>query len=178
MAAFHNSRPVSSEKSEENSASPVDSPRSLALKPCAACGLPMKRSGYTEAGSQRWKCGTCRTTATTEPRHNPAWTLAADLARLVRMTRTGPNLQAIQQAIESEAEDSGVTIQQAAALIAMAATQMTRGPQYSCSSSWEVREIVRENTVDRFWFEDARWRSKGAYTLALSRLQDQGEASA
>lgn len=135
MAAFHNSRLVSSEKSEENSVLPVDSPRALALK------------------------------------------LAADLARQVGMVRTWPNLQTIRLAIESEAEQSEVSLNQAAALIAMAAQERSRGPMYSCLSSWEERELARVNVVDRFWFEDARWRSKSAYAAFLNRLNE-AEASA
>lgn len=121
MAAFHNSRPVSSEKSEENSASPVDSPRSLALK------------------------------------------LAADLARQVGMVRTWPNLQTIRLAIESEAEGSGVSLDEAAEVITKAAQEQTlqRGPDFH--SSWEIREIYRRNSINRFWFEDSLWRDKLVY---------------
>jgi hypothetical protein len=135
LAAFHNSRLVSSEKSEENSVLPVDSSRALALK------------------------------------------LAADLARQVGMVRTWPNLQTIRLAIESEAEQSEVSLNQAAALIAMAAHEWTAHPRLRCLSAWEEREIARVNTIDRFWFEDARWRSKSAYAAFLNRLNE-AEASA
>ncbi len=103
--------------------------------------------------------------------------LAADLARLVGMVRTWPNLQTIRLAIESEADISEVTLQQAAALIAAAAQERTRRPDY-CPSSWELREIYRDNSIDRFWFEDARWRSKGAYAALLERLHAQSRAEA
>lgn len=134
QAASHNPRPVSSEKSEENSSLRLKSSRALGLK------------------------------------------LAADLARQVGMVRTWPNLQTIRLAIESEAEQSEVSLNQAAALIAMAAQEQTCHPQYRCLSGWEERELARVNTIDRFWFEDARWRSKGIYIITLARLED-GESA-
>lgn len=103
--------------------------------------------------------------------------LAADLARQVGMVRTWPNLQTIRLAIESEAEHSGITVSQAAALIAMAAQEWTRRSGLVCESSWEIREIARENTIDRFWFEDARWRSKRTYAAFLLRLDNAGASA-
>ena len=135
MAAFHNSRPDSSEKSAEKSARPVDIRRPR-RPPCAAL------------------------------------TLAAELARQVGMPRTWPNVQTIRLAIESEADHSGITVNQAATVIAMAAQEWTARSGYSFLPSWEIREIVRVNTIDRFWFEDARWRAKGAYVVMLSRITE------
>lgn len=134
LAAFHNSRADSSEKSAENSALPVDS---------------------------------------RAPRRNSlALQLAADLARQVGMVRTWPNLQTIRLAIESEAEHSGITVKHAAALIAMAANEFSRcGDGVTFPDSLDRYVAFKENTVDRFWFEDARWRSKGSYLEFLSRLE-------
>jgi hypothetical protein len=97
--------------------------------------------------------------------------LAADLARQVGMVRTWSNVQIIRLAIESEAEDSNVSLAQAAALIAVAASEQSHLPQYSCATSWEEREFHRNNAIDRFWFEDARWRTKVSYWNLLERLK-------
>jgi len=99
--------------------------------------------------------------------------LAADLARQIGMTRTWPNLQTIRLAIEGEADFSGISINQAAAVITMAALQWTRcGDGLTCPSSSERYMTLKDNTIDRFWFEDARWRNKGVYVAFLERLQE------
>ena len=101
----------------------------------------------------------------------PAIQLAAALARQVGMVATWPNIQTIRLAIESEAEFSAVTVAQAATLIASAAQEISRGPEYSCLSSWEQHQLRKANDVDRFWFEDARWRTKPGYWQWLEKLQ-------
>jgi hypothetical protein len=96
--------------------------------------------------------------------------LAADVARQLGMVRTWQNVQIIRLAIESEAEYSGITIPQAAALIAMAANDFTIvDPQ---RYSFQAAALLRKsNIVNRFWFEDALWRCKAAYDDMLVRLQ-------
>lgn len=89
--------------------------------------------------------------------------LAAEIARQVRMIRTWPNLQTIRAALESEAELLGIDLRQTAELIVECAKQPTRGRYITCPPEWEAREVFRANNVDRFWFEDARWRTKAAY---------------
>jgi hypothetical protein len=98
-------------------------------------------------------------------------TLAAQLARKVGMVPTWPNVQTIRLAIESEAEFSGVTIEETAAMIAKAARERTQAPAFRCAADWERREICRLNVLDRFWFEDSRWREKSAYLEFLTDLR-------
>jgi hypothetical protein len=98
--------------------------------------------------------------------------LAADLARQVGMVRTWPNLQTIRLAIEGEADFCGITLHQSAALIMAAAGEWTRGRYLTCAPAWEEREVYRANTIDRFWFEDSRWRGKASYHKLLSRLSE------
>lgn len=103
----------------------------------------------------------------------PHLKLAADLARQLGMVPSWPNLQIIRLAIESEAEYSEITIPQAAALIAQAAVEFT-SPCGSVYRPPDWRDEVRAfkaNRVDRFWFEDARWRTKAIYDTMLARLQ-------
>lgn len=89
--------------------------------------------------------------------------LAADIARRLGMVPTWPNVQTIRLAIESEAELSGVSVVEAAAVIVEAAKEPSRFSPLVPPSEWQRREVFRENSVDRFWFEDARWRGKNAY---------------
>lgn len=98
--------------------------------------------------------------------------LAAHIARSVGMVRTWANLQTIRIAIESEAEYSDISISQSAALITSAAHELNSGPSYSCLSSWEQTQLRKQNDVDRFWFEDARWRMKSSYWNLLERLRE------
>ena len=86
------------------------------------------------------------------------------------MVPTGANVKTIQLAIEFEAEDSGVSVQQAAALIVSAALEFTivHAEDYSFQAAALLR---KSNMVDRFWFEDARWRYKAAYQNLLARVQ-------
>jgi len=98
------------------------------------------------------------------PRRAPNLPLAAFVARKLGIVPTWPNVQTIRLAIESEADLSGVSDFLAAEVILKAAKEWTRFPEYSCPAEWEKRLIARVNTVDRFWFEDARWREKDAYT--------------
>jgi hypothetical protein len=103
--------------------------------------------------------------------HNSGWRssgkrnfpLAAKVARELGLVPTWPNLQTIRLAIESEAALSNAARAQAAEMLIRAGKEWSPGPRYSCPSEWERRELFRLNTVDRFWFEDARWRSKSAY---------------
>jgi hypothetical protein len=103
--------------------------------------------------------------------------LAVQIARQLGMVRTWPNVQTIRLAIESEAEDSGVTLNQAAALIIMAAKEFTivDAQMYSFQAATILR---KSNNVNRFWFEDSLWRHKEAYQKMLFRLQQCAEASA
>jgi hypothetical protein len=98
--------------------------------------------------------------------------LAADLARQIGMTRTWPNVQTIRLGIESEADYSGISVRQAAAVIAMAANEWSRcGDGYTPPSSHDQYTTAKDNTIDRFWFEDSRWRNKYAYNVFMARLQ-------
>ncbi len=89
------------------------------------------------------------------------------------MVPTGANVKTIQLAIEFEAEDSGVSVQQAAALIVTAAQEITPalGNSYTPPTEGEKRQAARKNDIDRFWFEDARWRMKASYWKLLELLQ-------
>lgn len=110
---------------------------------------------------------------------NSALTLAAELARKVGMVPTWPNVQTIRLAIESEAEHSEISLAHAAALIVQAALERSFDPQAGivCRSSWEHFQLAKKNAVDRFWFEDARWRMKECYWALLGKLQAAAEAA-
>ena len=100
--------------------------------------------------------------------------LAAQLAAQIGMVRSWPNLQTIRLAIECEAEYSCVSHEDAADLIRRAAQQESyAGGGYRCLSSWESAEIARLNSVDRFWFEDMRWRMKPVYQAFECELAKQ-----
>src|SRR5579871_3356027 len=88
---------------------------------------------------------------------------AAHVARQLGMVRTWSNLQTIRLAIESEAELSDIAVAEAAEVILRAAREHSQQSIYRPPSDWEVRQIFRENSVDRFWFEDSRWRAKYTY---------------
>lgn len=99
--------------------------------------------------------------------------LAADMARRLGMVPTWPNVQTIRLAIESEAEYSDITVTQAAAVIAQAAGEFT-SPGGSLYRPPDWRDEVRAfkaNRIDRFWFEDSRWRMKSSYDALLARLE-------
>lgn len=91
--------------------------------------------------------------------------LAAKVARELGLVPTWPNLQTIRLAIESVADYFQAPISEVAAMLVRAATEGTPpfGGPYHCQSDWEKREAYRLNSVDRFWFEDARWRIKRAF---------------
>lgn len=89
--------------------------------------------------------------------------LAVVLAGRIGMVLTWPNIQTVRIAIESEAQYSSVSPTEAANVILAAAQQSSHLPQYAPPREWEKREVFRENTIDRFWFEDARWRTKFVY---------------
>jgi hypothetical protein len=89
--------------------------------------------------------------------------LAANVARRIGMVRTWPNLQTIRLAIEGEAEFSGIATEDAAELLLRCAAERTYRPEHTCPTDWIVREMSRLNSIDRFWFEDCRWRDKRAY---------------
>jgi len=103
-----------------------------------------------------------------------ALVLAADLARQIGMVATWPNVQTIRLAIESESHYSDVSLNQAAALIVCAANDYTvvDPQQYSFQAAALLR---KSNIVNRFWFEDARWRYKNAYNRMLCALQQSKE---
>ncbi len=97
---------------------------------------------------------------------------ATEIARRVGMVPTWPNVQTIRLAIESEAELSGVSIMIAAIVIERAAKERSSaGNGLTCASSWEHFQVFRENNIDRFWFEDARWRTKFAYAEFSEHLR-------
>jgi len=98
--------------------------------------------------------------------------LAASVARQLGIVETWPNVQTIRLAIESEAALSGVAPQDVVEMLVRAGKEWTSQPRYSCSSEWEKRDIFRQNTVDRFWFEDARWREKFAYAEFRAALRE------
>jgi hypothetical protein len=98
--------------------------------------------------------------------------LATKIARSLGMLESWANVQTIRLAIQCEANYSGVSLEDAAEVILTAAKEWTRGSGYSCPPEWERREDFRLNSVDRFWFEDARWRSKAAYILFRSRIEE------
>lgn len=96
--------------------------------------------------------------------------LAAQVARQLGMVPTWPNVQTIRLAIESEAELSSASLAAAADVIVKAAKEQSLFSPYVPPSKWQERELFRENSVDRFWFEDARWRSKNAYVYFRALL--------
>jgi hypothetical protein len=89
------------------------------------------------------------------------------------MVPTWPNVQTIRLAVESEAVHSGIAERQAAALIVTAAQEISpaSGGGLVPPSKWEQRQAFRKNDIDRFWFEDARWRMKASYWKLLELLQ-------
>lgn len=99
--------------------------------------------------------------------------LAAQIARRLALVRTWSNLQTIRLAIESEADLSDISVAEAARVILDAARELSYGPSFRPPAEWEHREIFRENSVDRFWFEDARWRTKGSYLVFVADLRKQ-----
>ncbi len=101
--------------------------------------------------------------------------LAAQIARQLGMVPTWPNVQTIRLALESEAAHSEVSMSQAAALIVTAAQEITPAPgnSYTPPTEWEKRQTARKNDIDRFWFEDARWRMKASYWKLLELLQQE-----
>lgn len=96
---------------------------------------------------------------------------ALKILRLVGLPRSWPTVKAVELAIEAEASFSGVSVEEAAQVISKAACEYTRAPLYSVPANWETRDIFRLNLVDRFWFEDARWRAKFAYAEFQGRLE-------
>jgi hypothetical protein len=89
---------------------------------------------------------------------------------------TWPNLQTIRLAIETESALSHVSRAHVAEMLILAGKELSYGSQYVCPAQWEKREFSRLNTIDRFWFEDARWRDKFAY--AEFRAKHRGEQTA
>ena len=97
--------------------------------------------------------------------------VAVQVARKIGMVPTWPNLQTIRLAIETEAELCGVSVGDVANMLVRAAGEYTRtGSQYRPAADWEYAVNFRLNVVDRFWFEDARWRAKLAYGEFRSQL--------
>jgi hypothetical protein len=101
--------------------------------------------------------------------------LAIFLARRAGMVLTWPNIQTIRVAIESEAQYSGVPLTEAANVILAAAREPSLLDAYSCPPEWQRFECYRENTVNRFWFEDARWRYKKVYAEFQLSLREGGQ---
>lgn len=101
-----------------------------------------------------------------------ALVLAADLARQVGMVPTWPNVQTIRLAIESEAELSAASLAEAAEIILQSSKEFSRGRYVTCPPEWEARELFRHNSIDRFWFEDARWRVKAIYQQWVEKLRE------
>jgi hypothetical protein len=102
------------------------------------------------------------------------------------MVSTWPNVQTVRIAIESEARYSRISLTDAANMILEAAQEWTpAGNGYDCPSPLDHADARRANTINRFWFEDARWRGKGSYVLWEEKRRDpkfaarlQGEQSA
>ena len=95
--------------------------------------------------------------------------LADDMARSLGMTPTWANVQTVRLAIEGESAFSGISVKEAAAVIAMAAQERTRLPR---DPDFHDRQFtLKLNSVDRFWFEDGRWRDKYVYGEFLARLE-------
>ena len=119
-----------------------------------------------------------------EASHNPGarssakrdFSLAARVAKMLGLVPTWPNLQTIRLAIESEALLSAVSMAEAAEVLIRDAKEPSICGVLHCPSEWEKREIARINTVDRFWFEDARWRSKFAYQDFVAERRRDGVA--
>lgn len=65
--------------------------------------------------------------------------------------------------MEDEALLSQAAPREVATMLICAGKELTQGPLYSPLSDWKQRELFRSNQVNRFWFEDARWREKFAY---------------
>lgn len=103
--------------------------------------------------------------------------LANEVAKRVGLPATWPNVNTIAAAIELEAWRLKVAAEDAAEVLVQCAFETSCYPQFHCPSEWEKREISRENNIDRFWFEDARWTVKAAYTnfrAELDRKRGQG----
>lgn len=94
--------------------------------------------------------------------------LAAKVARELGLVPTWPTLQIVRLAIESESRRFGVQVREIAELFIRAGNEYTELPRFSCPPEWRRRMVSRANTVDRFWFEDARWRYKLAYQEFVS----------
>jgi hypothetical protein len=89
--------------------------------------------------------------------------LASVLTRKAGLVSTWSNIQTVRIAIESEAGYSGTSLPDAANVILAAAQELTTTSGYDFTPDWERRNYYRLNTIDRFWFEDARWRDKSVY---------------
>lgn len=108
--------------------------------------------------------------------NSPALVLAAEIARALGMVPTWPNVQTIRLAIESEADFSGITVSQAAAILATAAHELNISGSLYTPPDWrDVHRAYKANRVDRFWFEDARWRMKPSYEAMIARLQESAQ---
>jgi hypothetical protein len=96
---------------------------------------------------------------------------ALRIARSVGLPATWPNLRTIEAALVCESEFSSISLPEAAEAILKAAREQTHRPAYRIAADWEAREIFRLNVIDRFWFEDGRWREKYAYAEFLSEVR-------
>ena len=48
-------------------------PKSSQARRCPVNGMPMRKKGFTKAGTQRWKCDACRLGSTAEREEAAAW---------------------------------------------------------------------------------------------------------
>jgi|SRR5690348_6417028 len=110
-------------------------------------------------------------------RGNRALPLAAKVARELGIVPTWPNLQTIRVALENEARRFRATVDEIAELFIRAGNEYSELPRYIFTSDWKQRVISRANTIDRFWFEDARWRYKSAYQEFVAERGEREQAS-
>lgn len=96
--------------------------------------------------------------------------IAAEVAKRIYLPPSWPNVNVIAAAIDLVTFHANVSAEEAAELLIRCAAERTIGSHYTPPSEWELREIFRENKVDRFWFEDARWKTKFAYAQFHERL--------
>jgi hypothetical protein len=122
--------------------------------------------------------------AQNESSYNPArpssgkrdFPLASKVARELGLVPTWPNLQTIRLAIECEASFLSVPPADVAEMIVRAAKELTWGSSLACHSVVDEAFWMRLNTVNRFWFEDARWREKFAYAEFVQQLRREAVA--
>lgn len=113
--------------------------------------------------------------------HNPGarssgkrdFSLAAKVARELGLVPTWPNLQIIRLAIESEILHLQFFRVRGDAVARMMIRAANENSAMRYADWFERAKIYRSNCVDRFWFEDGRWREKIAYLDFLDELREQ-----